>query len=243
LGRFFSIFNFKKKGGEKMKKLLLGFTIVTLVFVASSALVYADKPEHHGQRGDDNNNRRIFNPGNELAKSKCTNPTTGNAIIDVSQKVQNDADSGEAGNYWAFDYYARHITVWKTNTANTYCAVVTYDGKFYAVPGQIGPGNTPLNALINTPTDEPINGRFTGGRRETITGTLLTTPLWSTHGNVGTFNYKCDITGTCPGVINWTDQYFSTGYTNPDDWWGWKYDGGSHGTWINAISGNSGNIL
>jgi len=30
--------------------------------------------------------------------------------------------------------------VWSTG-GNTYCAIVKYDGEFYAVPGQVGPGN------------------------------------------------------------------------------------------------------
>lgn len=236
------LINSLKEGGEKVKKLLLGIIFVSLTIIAYSTHAFADdKPTFHGQRGDDNNNERLFNPGNELAKSKCTN-ATGKPIIKVSQKVQNDADSG-VSNYWAFDYYTRHITVWKTTVENKFCGVVTYVGNFYTIPGQAGPGSTITGPFINTPANEPVNGTFSGGRRLTITGTLLGSPLWPTHGSVGTTNYQCNILGVCPGIIHWQDQYFNKGYTSPDDWWGWKYNGGSHGTWINAISGNSGNIL
>jgi hypothetical protein len=133
--------------------------------------------------------------------------------------------------------------VWPTSTNNTYCAIVTYNGNFYTIPGQVGPGNIPVGALINSPTDQPISGIMSGGRRATIVGTLLASSVWATHGSVGTTNYKCTITGNCQGTISWPGQYFNTGYSYIDNWWGWKYFTGSYGTWINAISGNSGNIL
>ncbi len=137
-----------------------------------------------------------------------------------------------------------------TKSINNYCAIVTYDGNFYAVPGQRGPGGT--SDLIDTPTNAPVNGDMSGGRRAIITGTLLSTPVagWPNFGTVTPVsNYKCDISGNCPGYNalfpagNWAEKYFDTGFTNVDQWWGWKYDGGSHGTWINASTGNSGNIL
>jgi len=231
-----------------MEKLLIAISIFALVVfgvIWSKTYTSAndnDRPVNHEQNNDEKH-EKLFNPGNELSQVKCGSPTTGSPIVEVEQKVQNDSDSGQAGNYWAFDYYSRSIRVWATKATNTYCAVVTYNGKFYTVPGQVGPGNTPSGAQINTPTNQPINGDFSGGRRATIVGTLLTTPLWVTHGGVGTTNYQCNIFGTCPGVISWPGQYFNSGYTYNDDWWGWKYEAGSHGTWINAISGNSGNIL
>lgn len=225
-----------------MKKILFGLATLTIVacsFVLYSTHASADFSTNFFQsNGDDYNNPF----GTQLAKSSC-GTNLKNPVIDVVQRVQNDSDSGEAGNYWAFDYYARHIRVWSTTTANNYCAIITYNGRFYTVPGQIGPGNRPAGALINSATDAPIQGYLSGGRRAIIVGTLLTTPTWPTHGSVGTTNYQCDINGTCPGIVKWADKYFSTGYTNTDAWWGWRYTAGSHGTWINAVTGNSGNIL
>jgi hypothetical protein len=217
--------------------------------------IFNEWPVNHNPIGNNGpKNASLYNPGNELSNSKCTTPTTGKPIINVSQKVQNDADSG-VGGYWAFDYFTRQITVWTTGTTGTYCAVVTYNGNFYAVPGQINPEDLLNNAVpptgqeINTPTDEPINGPFSGGYRAILTGgTLLATPLWTTHGSVPTTNYQCDLTGNCPGNVNWVTQYFSGIDVNNSaefnqEWWGWKYNGGSHGTWINASTGNSGDIL
>lgn len=225
-----------------MKKLILGislFSLVLLALVFYSSRAFADD-ESNQSRGDDDNNSSNFNPEKQLSKSACGDKL-GDPVINVKQKVQNDVDSG-LGGYWAFDYYNRRIKVWSTGE-NKYCAIVTYDGKFYAVPGQVGPGNIPSGALINTPTNAPVNGDMNGGYRATITGTLLSSPTWSTNGNVGTTNYQCDINANCPGRVSWTDQYFNPGYGFDQPWWGWKYNGGSHGTWVNSIDGNSGNIL
>jgi len=228
-----------------IKRFLIGGTAgAVLVGLAIVPAIANDWPVNHtsvGTNGD--KNARVFNPENELSTSKCTNTVTGKPVINVTQKVQNDPDSSITGN-WAFDYFARHITVWKTTVADTYCAIVIYDGNFYAVPGQLGPESPVGGDAITTSTNAPVNGPFSGGERATITNaTLLATPTWTTNGNVGTFNYKGDLNGNKPGSVVWQDQYFTSGYTSNDDWWGWKYDGGSHGTWINAISGNSGNIL
>lgn len=254
--------NYLKKGGEKMniKKLLMGislFSLVLFLLVSYSSGVKADdkRDDDRGDRNnqeDNNHNGRGFNPGKELSKSAC-GEKLGDPVINVSQKVQNDVDSGFAGNYWAFDYYTRNIKVWEITTpgegtSGIYCAIVVYNGKFYAVPGQIGPGNNPVGALINTPTDAPVNGNMSGGYRDIITGNLRTTPIngWPINGNVGTTNYQCNLSGICPGIISWRDTYFSSFSLTDEPWWGWQYKGGSHGTWVNAIDVSqpvSGNIL
>ena len=229
------------------KKIILGislFSLVVVAFIAISTKSLADS-DREQPRGNNSNNGS-YNPDNQLSQSACGNKL-GKPVVNVTEKVQNDADSGQAGNYWAFDYYTRNIEAWQTatGTPNTYCAIVTYNGYFYTVPGQAGPGSATLTGpLINTSTNQPVNGSMNGGYRATITGTLLSSPTWSKNGNVGTFNYQCDINDNCgPELVSWPDQYFNTGYNFSYAWWGWKYNGGSHGTWINAISGNSGNIL
>lgn len=226
-----------------MRKIILSFSVIVLVitaFVYLSGKSFADNDREHPHGDRDDHNGRNYNPDNQLSNSACGSHL-GKSLIDVKEKVQNDADSGQAGNYWAFDYYTRNIQVWSTG-GDAYCAIVTYDGRFYAVPGQVGPGNDPSGALINTPTDQPVNGSMSGGYRATFNGTL-TSGSWPTHGNVGTVNYQCDILGNCLNAVDWVNQYFP-GYTNfAQPWWGWRYNGGSHGTWINSVSGDSGNIL
>src|ERR1035437_9603138 len=139
-----------------MKKIILGvslFSLVLLALVVYSNHAFANNDRKHNDRSenrheDKDHNGRGFNPDKQLTKSAC-GEKLGNPIINVTQKVQNDVDSGFAGNYWAFDYYSRNIKVWQTTPASTdsaiatYCGIVTYNGNFYAVPGQIGPGNNP----------------------------------------------------------------------------------------------------
>jgi hypothetical protein len=54
-------------------------------------------------------------------------------------------------------------------------------------------------------------------------------------------NYQCNIDGTCPGAVDWVGQYFSS-YAFDYLWWGWVYHAGSHGSWVNSVDGNSGDI-
>ena len=156
-------------------------------------------------------------------------------VINIVEQVKNDADSGVAGNYWAFDNLSRRIQVWRTATT-TFCATVTYEGSFKAIAGQTAPAGTSTLSGAE-------KGQIQGGYRATITGTLLATSTWPTRGSVGSVDYACDPSGNCPGYIDWTTKYFASGVNQNLDWWGWIYRGGKFGTWINAITGNEGNIV
>jgi len=184
---------------------------------------------------DKNSPRLTLNWQNEVKPDKCDG--VGAPVINVTEKVKNDVDSGVAGNYWAFDNYERQIKVWSTHTPGTFCGIVRYEGKFKGVGGQTSPGGT--GTLLGNE-----RGEFKGGYRATIGGSLLSNPTWPTHGSVGTIDYKCDINANCPGYVSWLAQYFTPGYSFDQPWWGWIYrgDDGS-GTWVNAITGTFGNIL
>ena len=161
--------------------------------------------------------------------------TNGAPIINVTQKVDNSIDSGFQG-YWAYDDYNRVIKVYD-NGDGTFCAEVTYQGKFDAVAGKTSPGD---NAEELTGEED---GTFNGGYQATITGTLLAEPAWKTKGSVGTTDYACDIdTATCPGAVNWLDQYFEAGYGFAYDFWGWTYNH-KNCVWVNASTGSSGDIV
>ncbi len=175
----------------------------------------------------------LLNWGSEMNASECDK--TGAPVINVTQKVINTVDSGEGGNYWAYDNLTRNIQVWETS-GGTYCAEVSYQGKFDAQGGQTSPG-------AGGTLDGDEDGTFQGGYRAAITGTLMASPAWKTRGNVGTADYQCDITGVCPGAVNWVGQYFEGGYGFAYEWWGWIYHAGAHGTWVNSSDGNSGDIL
>ncbi|MFI5273854.1 MAG: hypothetical protein ACHQ4H_12545 [Ktedonobacterales bacterium] len=178
----------------------------------------------------------------------CAQPN-GNRIIDVTEKITNDADSGIAGDYWGFDTVTRHIQVWNVGP-NTYCATVMYgSASFQAVAGQRSPGNT------GTLTGDEYGG-FHGGYETTVFTAALTISApatWPAEGKVNggaPINYACDLNGNCPGAVDWTTKYF----TNLDPTfnlaqWGWIYHGRDHvgghstGTWVNSMTGNSGDIL
>ncbi len=207
---------------RNIKKILFGITsaVVGLTLFAGSAFAKADNVK--------------LNFGSVLNASTCNEG--GAPVVNVTQQIINDADSGEAGNYWAMDTFTRTIQVWDQG-GNTYCAIVRYTGSFQAIAGEIGPGGT--GKLTGTET-----GSIEGGYQATITGrTLLATPGWPTQGSVGTTDYKCDSSGNCEGAVIWMNQYFNSGYTFAQPWWGWIYRGGTNGTWVNASTGNSGNIL
>ncbi len=165
----------------------------------------------------------------------------GKAVINVEEKVKNDVDSGFAGN-WAIDMYTRHIKVWQVKDTQpaTWCATVTYEGKFNAVAGQTGPGGT---GTIGA----DVEGEMRGGYRATFDGTLKSTPEWPTHGSVGTVDYGCNITGSTCTYVSWLSKYFDNNTTFDQPWWGWIYKAeDNHGTWLNELNvlpANSGNIL
>jgi len=171
----------------------------------------------------------------EVNKQQCG--AVGSSLVDIDQNVINDADSGEAGNYWAFDRYHRAIKVFATAVPNTYCAIVKYDGFYDGQAGQTSPGNT---GTLTGVEDEA----FAGGYRAIITGALLADPAWKKYGKVGTTDYQCDLSGNCPGRVDWVAQYFEPTYGFSYGWWGWIYYGrGNRGNWINSVDGNSGDIL
>jgi len=157
----------------------------------------------------------------------------GRLVVNVEQKVVNDVDSGTQGNNWAFDNYHRSIKVWRLGTSN-YCAIVHYVGTFGTIAGASpsGGGTVPAG----------ITGHFEGGYRMDFNGTLLTHPTVKRHGSIGTYDYRCDTAGNCPGSVYWVTLFFS-GVTGDDfDWWGWLYTTGKNGTWLNSIEGVRGDI-
>lgn len=187
----------------------------------------------------------------------CPNASAGNLVINVTERVTNDADSGQAGNYWALDAYTRTIKVWNEGP-DSYCAVVNYsNATFAAFTGQKSPGSTANTGGILT-GDEV--GRISGGYEALITGQLYVSNVanWPLRGNVlpNPVNYNCDSSANCPGYVDWTAQYFNTSdvsFTFSQPSWGWIYvghdkpsapdHGKNDGVWVNALSGNSGDIL
>ncbi len=172
----------------------------------------------------------------QLSASACTGKI-GKPVVNVAQKVTNDADSGLAG-YWAMDNYVRHIQVWRTGSAdsNTYCALVAYEGTANAAEGKTGPGGS---GIIGA----GVSAEMEGGYRATFTGTFAPTGDWQTRGSVGSADYGCDLDGNCGQIPSWLNIYFPTHGGLNQDWWGWFYDAEGHGSWMNSSDGTFGNIL
>lgn len=199
--------------------------LIAVILITSIAVVpsFAD-PDHR--------DNRHFKAGKQLSSKQCKTDDS-KKIINVNQKILNSVDSGIAGNNWAQDSYNRHIEVWQLGDGS-FCAILKYEGHFVTFAGP-SPGNTGT-------LDDGIRGTFEGGYRTTIfTGTF--TPTKPTHGNIGTFDYQCDVAGNCPGLVSWTDLYFTNINGFDLEWWGWVYHAGKHGHWINSVDGNSGDIV
>lgn len=178
----------------------------------------------------------------------------GNLIMNVTEKVINDADSGQAGDYWALDALTRTIKIYNIG-ADSYCAAVNYPvASFAAIAGQQSPGSVGGNGGLLT-GDEI--GTFKGSAQFLITGQLdvIDPTNWPVSGSINggnPVNYQCDSSGNCPGYVSFIGQYFAVGVTFTEPQWGWKYigkdccapdAGTSNGVWVNAATGNSGDIL
>jgi hypothetical protein len=171
-----------------------------------------------------------LNFGRELNAAACG----GMPIIDVTQTVLNDADSGFGGNAWAFDNYTRHIKVFQLSDG-VFCATTHYEGSFTTNAGTSPSGSSTVTA--------GITGTILGGYRATsFSGTLLASSAYPSHGNIGSFDYMCDLAFICPGYVDWLTLYFSSTSGFNLDWWGWIYHAGGNGTWVNASSGSTGDI-
>lgn len=165
----------------------------------------------------------------QLDESGCGG---GELVVDMEQNVLNDHDSGVAGNSWALDAYEREIRVWQTGV-NTFCAIVRYDGEFVTLAGTSPGGSSTVAA--------GVEGDLEGGYRTTaFTATFA--PTRPTEGDLGTFDYGCDVSPSCPGRVSWFGFYFTNISGLDLAWWGWSYDAGENGFWVNSIDGNSGEI-
>jgi hypothetical protein len=159
---------------------------------------------------------------------------SGTVVVFALERVLNDADSGVAGNAWAFDNYWRRLIVVRTGY-NQYCVVTRYLGRFTTNEGT-SPGGTGTVAAGDT-------GFFAGGYRST-TFTAKFTPAMPQLGKLGIFDYQCDTSFNCPGYVDWTKWYFNNGAGVPLTlaYWGWLYGSAGHGLWKNSITGNAGDI-
>ena len=158
----------------------------------------------------------------------------GPPVANVNYTLTNDYDSGVAGNAWANDTINRHLQVWQVG-AGTYCAAINDTGSFvtFAGPSPESTGTVPAG----------VSGRIKGGYTTTVfTGTLNTSPAYSTRGNLGTFDLACTDANNCPGAHPSFLSFFNPSVTWDFANWGWTYHTAQNGDWVNASTGNSGDI-
>jgi len=179
-----------------------------------------------------------LNWGNHVTPARC--PTE----INVTRKVENDnapfsaIDPGSGA--WAVRDFNQHIQVWQVGVVvdppptggERFCALVRYQGSF-ATPGDASsPGRN------DDSVTKGVDGSFEGGYLLVFTADERTSPAFKTQGHIGTFDGPI-------GLYDWLQYYFTnsnvTATTIPTGW-GWIYHGGNNGAWVNAISGNQGDI-
>jgi hypothetical protein len=161
-----------------------------------------------------------------ISAAPCTPAGSGaRQIVDVSFTLTNYADAGCAG-MWALDTVNRHLRIWRHGDGS-YCAQVSDDGsRFVTVPGPSPVGNGYVTG--------GITGTFDGGYITTqITGKF--TPRYPTHGKLGTFDAKCNRSFDCPGKRPSWLSYFTHPVANEFARWGWLYDAGPHGIWLDQV--------
>jgi len=155
----------------------------------------------------------------------------GELLVDVTQAVSNNPDSGFHGN-WATDTFTKHMRIWAED--DYYCGQTDDEGTFVTT----GPNSPGFDGEPDLPLDAGIEGTFSGGARYVIDGgTPIESPEWPTSGAVPP---KDD--GAGGGYSLWIAEYFD-GATYDFYYWGWTYDACGHGTWTNSDTVNEGDIV
>jgi hypothetical protein len=168
-----------------------------------------------------------------MAAGETTCPL-GVPIANVWQNVSNDVDAGAAGNAWASIGYTRTIVITEVAPL-TYCvranssggSFTTYRGTSPRATGRLKAGRT---------------GTVTHRWRSTIfTGVFL--PKAPVSGYIGSVDYRCDESFSCPGYVDWRSLFFAetTGYGLTSFSWG--FNGGSNGSYVKREIGAAGDIV
>jgi hypothetical protein len=175
----------------------------------------------------------VLSAGSASASNNSPTQCGGTQIANVVYKMVNDYDSNTHGGAWANDSITRKLKVFDTGDG-TYCATVNDTGSFVTLDADSPSGTGTISA--------GIKGQMNGGYVASITGTLSDAPAYKTKGFLGTFDLQCTDAATCPGTRPSFLSYFNAGASYSLDDWGWIYHTARNGTWVNAASGNSGDI-
>lgn len=170
----------------------------------------------------------IAAPGLQLDKQDLTAKQCGDhakQVVNVHFTLQNDPDSGFAGNNWATDTIDRQLRIFQV--ADGYCAVVTDHGTFVTLAGTSPSGASDVTA--------GVTGELEGGYVTSIASGPLDGSQ-PTHGDLGTFDALSSHPSFATYDSNWDVNLAQ---------WGWIYHAGKHGTWLNqddVAAADSGDI-
>ncbi len=169
-----------------------------------------------------------------LAPSPAPCATVGTPFVTLTQRITNDPDSGNHGN-WATDAFTEQVNVWVGTDGKTYCANAnTADGTFVTT----GP-NSPEKG---TPLAAGITGTFTGGENYTIPSSVALSPDYSTSTpksvalpDSSTAGFSWWVNNVFPSIAtssgaDYTNTYSLTYVTSHD------------GTWTDADPASGGDV-
>ena len=174
------------------------------------------------------------------AVPNCSSGVGSPLLVDVTQHISNDPDSGFHGD-WAIDNFTRHIQIWAEG--DHYCGQADDNGTFTTFGGATG-----VSPQSGAPLHEVVTGTMVGGTHGVLTGTLGDANNWGTSGTAPA--QDCNSVD-CSMTSLWVNNYFPGGnyaYSpSPADStgnWSWTYTAQQcgYGTWTNANAGSSGDI-
>jgi hypothetical protein len=155
----------------------------------------------------------------------------GPLVVNVTQNVIGDVDRGADGHVWALDNYSRLLQVTQVGP-NLYCAGTRYTGTFLSLGGRSPQGGSYVSP--------GVVGTIGGGFKATVFSAKFR-PQAPTTGTT-TYFYGCDLSGNCPGYVDWVSQYFTDVSGYGWDRWQFIYYTSLNGYWNNSWLFNSGDV-
>jgi hypothetical protein len=155
---------------------------------------------------------------------------SGTSVADIRADILHEADGGVAGNVWALDSGSERAQVWQQDVGN-FCVVQTFVGHFTTFAGTSpGGGGTVASG---------VTGWVVSRQRYVVSAAF--TPIIPTTGFLGTFDFRCDQSGHCPGNVAFGPLLFSnitavTGATSTE------LAASRHGVWVQTDSTSRGDI-
>lgn len=183
-------------------------------------------------------------PGSAMASSTPSSVAlpplscTGTLLVDVSVRVLNEADAGVLGNIWALDAINERARVWQTvapsavGSPGGYCVVTSSSGSFVTFAGPSPEGSGTVTA--------GVDGWVVSVQRFEVTAIFQ--PVVPVSGFLGTFDFRCNQQGVCPGNVRFSSFLFQHITAFGGAGLASVYFAGRHGTWVQTSSGDLGDI-